>query len=104
LPPELVKTEAEHVVYVSDFAIEHLRAFFALTDSPWVLPHPNDARQPMAPELFFKRIGDRQPSISDRTLKTKPSPTWTSTISSITLLTSTNPMSTLRFGCFAWAT
>jgi hypothetical protein len=57
LPPELVKTEAEHVVYVSDFAIEHLRAFFALTDSPWVLPHPNDTRKPIPPELFSKRIG-----------------------------------------------
>jgi hypothetical protein len=103
LPPELLKAKAEHVVYLSDFVIEHLRALFALTDSPWTLPHPNDARQPMPPELLFKPIGDRQPSMSVRTLKTKPSPTWTSTISSSTVLTSKNPTSMLRFGCFAWA-
>jgi hypothetical protein len=45
---------------LSDFVIEHLRALFAPTDSPWVMPHPDDPRQPMPPELFSKRIGDRQ--------------------------------------------
>jgi integrase len=78
LPSSLTKTENEHIVYLSDFVIEHLQALFALVDSPWVIPHPEDATRPMPPELFSKRIGDRQTPKGRRVIKTRQSPTWTS--------------------------
>ncbi|GGD78410.1 tyrosine-type recombinase/integrase [Caballeronia grimmiae] len=77
LPPDIVKTENQHVIHLSDFVIGHLEKLFALSDSPWVMPHPDDPMQPMPPQLFSKRIGDRQKPRRARKTKTRQSPTWT---------------------------
>ncbi|WP_144403881.1 tyrosine-type recombinase/integrase [Caballeronia cordobensis] len=78
LPPEIVKTDNEHVIHLSDFVIGNLEKLFALSDSPWVMPHPYDPLQLMPPELFPKRIGDWQKPRRARKIRTRQSPSWTS--------------------------
>nr|WP_175802132.1 site-specific integrase [Burkholderia anthina] len=60
IPAENAKNGDEHVVYLSDFAISHLRALFALSgNDTWLLPASRGDGH-IDPKSITKQIADRQ--------------------------------------------
>ncbi|WP_175946562.1 tyrosine-type recombinase/integrase [Burkholderia pyrrocinia] len=69
IPAENAKNDDAHTVYLSEFAIEHMRAIIQASDSPeWVLPaRRKDSTETHAdPKGITKQIADRQLKFYER--------------------------------------
>jgi integrase len=77
IPPEHSKNADAHVVFLSDFAKEHMRALLTLSDSDeWLLPvrqREGQPRQHINPKSITKQVGDRQLAHYDRDAHAKRS-------------------------------
>ena len=62
-PAPNTKTKKEHRVYLSDFALTHLKALHQLTGhKPWCFPAKHEGKEHIDDKTISKQVGDRQKS------------------------------------------